>query len=185
VTFGVFEKADVTTRELNGIKLPLPGEHNIYNALAAVAVARLLRIDRARIKQGLESVRPAPHRMNVILRPDQTKIIDDCYNASPRSMTAALRVLAGMPGRKVAVLGDMLELGRSSRAAHRRIFGLAKRLGIDQIVTCGENWPAAARPEKNSPALIKKLRKIVKPHDIILVKGSRGMKLERVVAALS
>jgi UDP-N-acetylmuramoyl-tripeptide--D-alanyl-D-alanine ligase len=123
--------------------------------------------------------------MNVILRPDQTKIIDDCYNASPRSMTAALRVLAGMPGRKVAVLGDMLELGRSSRAAHRRIFGLAKRLGIDQIVTCGENWPAAARPEKNSPALIKKLRKIVKPHDIILVKGSRGMKLERVVAALS
>ncbi|MFA5113721.1 MAG: UDP-N-acetylmuramoyl-tripeptide--D-alanyl-D-alanine ligase [Candidatus Margulisiibacteriota bacterium] len=185
MTFGLLEKADVTTKELAGIKLPLPGEHNIYNALAAIAVARLLRVDRPAIRRGLERVRPAAHRMAVINLPDRTKIIDDTYNASPRSMTAALRVLAALDGRKIAVLGDMLELGRQSRPAHRRIIALARRLKVDKIFTFGRLWPAATGPEKTHRPLIRKLRKFIRPRDIILVKGSRGTRLETVVAALS
>lgn len=185
LAFGILEKADVTPSALAGTKLALPGEHNIYNALAAIAVAKLLRVNGRAIRRGLERVRPAAHRMAVINLPDRTKIIDDTYNASPRSMTAALRVLAALSGRKIAVLGDMLELGRQSRPAHRRIIALARRLKVDKIFTFGRLWPAATGPEKTHRPLIRKLRKFIRPRDIILVKGSRGTRLETVVAALS
>ena len=193
MTFGLLEKADVMPDALAGIKLALPGEHNIYNALAAIAVAKILRVDRQAIKRGLERARPAAHRMQTIILSDKTRIIDDCYNASPRSVTAALKVLASMKegrwtrdeGRTIAVLGDMLELGRHAKTAHRRVVVLARQLKIDKLFTFGRNWPRSAAPEKNRQQLIKRLRIFIRPRDIILVKGSRGMRLEAVVESLS
>jgi UDP-N-acetylmuramoyl-tripeptide--D-alanyl-D-alanine ligase len=183
-TFGIIEKADITPKDLNGIKLPVPGEHNIYNALAAVAAAKILKVKRRSIKKGLESFRLSSKRMEVITREDGAKIINDTYNASPQSMAAALKVLSAMrqaPGRRIAVLGDMLELGRSARPAHRRVLKLARKLGIDKLFPFGNLWPASYKSKK---PLIRNLKKFIRPRDIILVKGSRGMKMEEVVEAL-
>lgn len=184
-TFGLLEKADVTPRSLKGIKLSLPGEHNIYNALAALTVAQILKISKKTAKKALEHFHPISKRMEVINRPDRVKIINDTYNASPQSMTAALKVLAEIKkergGRTIAVLGDMLELGRHSRQAHRRVLTLTKELKIDKVFTIGEFWPSS---EKSKKLLIKKLRKFIRPRDIILVKGSRGLRLEEVADAL-
>jgi len=183
-TFGILEKADVTPAALKGIELPIPGEHNIYNALAAVAVARVLRLNRRQIKRGLEKFRPSHNRMEVINCGNGVKIINDTYNANPQAMTAALKTLAALEGRRVAVLGDMLELGRSARPAHRRLLKLAHELKIDRVFTFGRLWPRLSRPETNKKNLIKKLKKFIRPRDIILCKGSRGTRLEEVVDAL-
>lgn len=184
ITFGILEKADVMPKDLAGIKLPVPGEHMIMNALAAIAAARTLSIKKASIKKGLEKFQPSSRRMEVIVRPDGTRILNDTYNANPQSMAAALKVLAHFPGRKIAVLGDMLELGRSSKSAHRRIVKLTYDLKIDKLFTLGKLWPKAAAPEKNRKTLTKKLKKFIRPRDIILVKGSRGMKMENLVAGI-
>ena len=181
INFGILEKANVSPKALTGIKLPLPGEHNVYNALAAIAVAKILKINRRAVKKGLESFRPSGQRMETISQPDGTKIIDDTYNANPQSMAAALKTLAGIEGRKVAVLGDMLELGKSAKSAHKKIIQLAPHLKINKIFTFGRLWP---KTNMNKKLLIKKLKKFIRPRDIILVKGSRGMKMEAVVEAL-
>jgi len=186
MTFGIIEKSDITPKELEGIKLPLPGEHNIYNALAAIAVARILGLKKASIKKGLESFRPSSKRMDIINLPDGTKIINDTYNANPQSMAAALRVLAALKGRKIAVLGDMLELGRATSSAHEKIGNLARKLGIDVLVSIGrfsQKMKGDFHYASNPPA-IKKLRSIVRPGDQVLVKASRSMRLEEVVEAL-
>jgi len=184
MTFGIIEKADVTPKDLNGIKLPLPGEHNIYNALAAIAVAKIIKIKKSSIKKGLEHFHPSSQRMEVINKNDGTKIINDTYNASPQSMSALLKTIAAMEGRKIAVLGDMLELGRSSINAHRKIINLSRQLKIDKVLTFGQLWPASSHPFKNKQELEKYLKNFIRPRDIILVKGSRGMKMEEVVEAL-
>ncbi len=183
-TFGIIEKADVTPKDLEGIRLPVPGEHNIYNALAAIAVAKILKVKKASIKKGLETFRPSSQRMEIINRSDGVKIINDTYNANPQSMAAALKVLSAMSyvrGRRIAVLGDMLELGEKAKAAHRRILSLSRDLKIEKVYTYGNLWPGSFRDKKR---LIKNLKQIIRPRDIILVKGSRGMKMEEVVEAL-
>jgi len=184
ITFGILEKADVTPKDLAGIKLPVPGEHMISNALAAIAAAKALRIRRSSIKAGLEKFKPSSKRMEVIIRPDGTKILNDTYNANPQSMAAALKVLAHLPGRKIAVLGDMLELGSISKAAHHRIVKLSHDLKIDKLFTLGRLWPKSSAPENDQKTLKKKLKKFIRPRDIILVKGSRGLKMENLVAGI-
>ena len=184
MSFGIIEKADVTPKDLEGIELPIPGEHNIYNALAAIAVAKILKIKKESIKKGLEIFHPSSKRMEVINLKDKTKIINDAYNANPQSMKAALKTIAGMKGRKIAVLGDMLELGKASSAAHNKIFRLTKELKIDKVFAFGDLWPVSAKPEKDKKKLIKYLKKFIRPRDIILVKGSRGMKMEEVVESI-
>jgi UDP-N-acetylmuramoyl-tripeptide--D-alanyl-D-alanine ligase len=181
VTFGILENADVSPKMLKGIELPIPGEHNIYNALAAVAAARILKVKPSSIKRGLESFRPSSKRMEVINRKDGVKIINDTYNANPQSMAAALKTLASLEGRKIAVLGEMLELGRAARPAHRRVLKLCRDLKVDRVFTYGDLWPGSF---KNKNLLIKILKKTIRPHDIILIKGSRGMRMEEVVEAL-
>jgi UDP-N-acetylmuramoyl-tripeptide--D-alanyl-D-alanine ligase len=186
-TFGILEMADIGPAELEGIALPIPGEHNIYNALAAVAVAKILKLKSSSIKGGLEAFHPSGKRMEVINCENGTKIINDTYNANPQSMAAALKTLRAIErpyGRRIAVLGDMLELGRSARPAHRRLVRLARELKIDKVFAFGNLWPKLARPEKNKKTLIKKLKKFILPRDIILVKGSRGTKMEEVADAL-
>lgn len=194
ITFGILEKADVTPKDLDGIRLPIPGEHNIYNALAAIAVAKILKIKRSSIKKGLEKFRPSSRRMEIINRSDGVKIINDTYNANPQSMKAALKVLSHLSPvvsrpssfipRRIAVLGDMLELGRRAKSAHQRILRFARDSKIDKVFTYGNLWPKSAAAWKNKKSLIKNLKKIIRPRDIILVKGSRGMKMEEVVDAL-
>ncbi|MFC1637578.1 UDP-N-acetylmuramoyl-tripeptide--D-alanyl-D-alanine ligase [Candidatus Margulisiibacteriota bacterium] len=186
VTFGIIEKARITPKDLKGIKLPIAGEHNIYNAMAALAAARTLGIKKASIKKGLEAFRPSSQRMDVINFKDGTKIINDTYNANPQSMAAALKVLACLEGRKIAVLGDMFELGTSARSAHDRIGKLSKKLGIDILISIGELSRSMRSdhhfPDK--PAAIKMIKKIMRPGDQLLVKASRGMRLEEVVEAI-
>ena len=187
VTFGIIEKADVTPKDLKGIKLPLPGEHIIYNALAAIAVAKIMRLKKSSIKKGLESVMLSSKRMEIINRDDGIKIINDTYNANPQSMTAALKVLASLEGRKIAVLGDMLELGKKSSSAHKRIGKLAKELGVDILISVGKlskEMKANFHFSTNKLA-VQKLKKLVKGGDRVLIKGSRGMKMEEVSYALS
>ncbi|MDD4179854.1 MAG: UDP-N-acetylmuramoyl-tripeptide--D-alanyl-D-alanine ligase [Candidatus Margulisbacteria bacterium] len=187
MTFGIIEKADITPKELKGIELPIPGEHNIYNALAAVAVAKILKLKKEQIKRGLEKFKPSSKRMEVINRKDRVKIINDTYNASPQSMRAALRLMEAIGCdncRKIAVLGDMLELGKTAKAAHQKIVRLAKELKVDKVFAFGQLWPKNITAEKSKKVLIKKLKKFIRPRDIILVKGSRGMRMEEVVDAL-
>jgi len=161
--------------------LPLPGRHNVYNALAAIKVAKLLKLKPASIARGLKKFKPSSKRMEFIERADGVKIINDSYNANPSSMKAALLVLASQPAdRRIAVLGDMLELGRKSKFYHQQTLNFAKKLGIDLIFTKGNEFSKAS----NLRSPISNLQKTVRPGDVILVKGSRGMKMEEVVDAL-
>lgn len=187
ITFGIIEKADVTPKDLKGIKLPLPGEHIIYNALAAIAAAKIMKLKRSSIKKGLENVILSSKRMEIINREDGVKIINDTYNANPQSMAAALKVLACLSGRKIAVLGDMFELGKRAKPAHKRIGKLTKELGIDIVVSVGKlsKEMKANFHFLNNKLTVKKLKKIIRSGDRVLVKGSRGMKMEEIAYALS
>lgn len=182
LTFGILEKSDITPKELEGINLPTPGQHNIYNALAAIAAARILKIGKKSIKKGLEIFTPSGKRMEVINCKNGIKVINDTYNANPQSMAASIEVLSDIPGRKIAVLGDMLELGPRSKTYHKKIAMLAKKLGIDIVLLFGDKWPDKSYSDKK--ILIKKLKTIIKPSDIILVKGSRGMRMEDIVSQI-
>jgi len=186
VTFGILKNAAVAPKALKGIRLPVPGEHNIYNALAAIAVAKILKAKKRSIKRGLESFRPSSKRMDVIIRRDRVKIINDTYNANPQSMAAALKVLASLEGRKIAVLGDMYELGKNSRRAHQRIGELSRKLGVQTLISIGKlsRDMRADHHFAAKPAAIRKLKQIIRAGDQVLVKASRGMKLEEVVEAI-
>jgi UDP-N-acetylmuramoyl-tripeptide--D-alanyl-D-alanine ligase len=187
ITFGITEKADVTAKDLKGIKLLIPGEHIIYDALAAIAAAKILKIKKKSIKKGLENVVLSDKRMDIINRKDGVKIINDTYNANPQSMTAALKVLTCLKGRKIAVLGDMFELGKSAKRSHQKIGKLAKDLGVDILFSVGKlsKEMKANFHYSNNRLAISKLKKIIKPGDRILVKGSRGMKMEEISFALA
>lgn len=186
VTFGILEKATITPKDLRGIELPLPGEHMIYDALAAIAAAKILKVKKASIKKGLELFHPSSNRWEVINRPDKVKIINDTYNANPQSMAAALKTLACLEGRKIAVLGDMFELGPRAEEAHKRIGRLARELKIDKLVAIGKlskYMRGDYRFAHPGPA-VKKIKDLIRPGDRVLVKASRGMHLEEVVEAL-
>lgn len=179
--------------------LPVPGVHNIYNALAAVTVGLELGVSPEAIREGLQLFRPEKMRMNVLHVDGGIRLIDDTYNASPQSVEAALGVLKdlGAGSRKIAVLGDMLELGDWSRKAHRHIGSVIYDNSIDYLVTLGEQakhvadgaTEAGMDPHDISSfydidELNKFLGTLVQKGDIILVKGSRGMKMEQIVEFL-
>lgn len=175
-------------------KIPLPGEHNVYNALAAIAVGRVWGVSFQAIQQGLLKFRPSKMRMDILELEQGVIVLNDAYNANPNSMKASLLVLAQRPGRKVAVLGDMLELGEYAEDAHREIGQYAYKSGIDLIFAKGDYAPqvaegaisAGATEEKvftfrNNQELAKRLIQLIQPNDTILIKGSRGMKMEEVL----
>ncbi len=129
----------VTERDTYHLTIPAPGEHMVYSASMAVAVGELLGLSREEIVRGVAQYEPSGSRMRVIRLPDERVILDDCYNASPQSVTAALEILAKTEcERKVAVLGDMGELGALAAQAHYNMGALAAMLGIDLIVAIGE-----------------------------------------------
>ena len=216
VSFGFSPKADVRAEEVaptgrNGtqFRLVLPGrarrtlvriaaqgEHNVLNALTAAAVGTALELPGAAIASGLAKFRPAAMRSQVEVR-HGVRIIVDCYNANPASARAAVRLLAQGPakGRRIAVLGDMLELGPTAADLHAEVGGFVAAEGIDLLIASGELARSLARGARDAgmksvqavadaPAAATALLKTVRPGDVVLVKGSRGMRLERVVQAL-
>ena len=172
--------------------LPLIGRHNVYNSLAAVAVGIKLGLTAAEITAGLTSVSLTRMRQSIEKYGEYT-IINDAYNASPMSMAAAIDTLVEVADqRKVAVLGDMLELGRIAEEAHQRIGRKLAGQGIEIVITLGElskNIAQSAREYgvKNVISCVtheeveQALKRLLKPGDTILLKGSRGMRMEKVL----
>ncbi len=174
------------------LSLALPGRHNVANAAAATAAALAVGAAPEAIASGLESMRPLPGRLEPKAIDRDICIIDDTYNANPASLQAALEVLAGCPGRHWLVLGDMAELGDEAHAYHRQVAELARAHGVERLLTVGElsrlttvSFGEGARHHESTDALVAALEESLEPHTTVLVKGSRSMGMERVVAALT
>jgi len=179
-------------------RLSVPGLHNVYNALAAIAVGLHLRVPKSEIAQALAAYTGAKHRMQV-RRAGSITLLDDCYNANPSSMRAALTTLGSYPaqGRRIAVLGDMLELGPDSERMHSEVGGFLAEMGVDALYTFGTlsrhiNQGARDKGFSRQSALHfsdialmnSELASALKSGDVVLLKGSRGMRLERVYDSL-
>ncbi|MFZ5827055.1 MAG: UDP-N-acetylmuramoyl-tripeptide--D-alanyl-D-alanine ligase [Bacillota bacterium] len=172
--------------------LPAPGRHNLLNAMAAAAVGLSLGLSLNEIARGLAGFANAGNRMR-LLTLGGVRLIDDTYNAAPSSVKAALGVMreqAGASGRCIAVLGDMYELGALAEQAHREVGAEAARLA-DQVVAVGEmarliagEAGAKGRFFLRKGEAVDLLRGMLRPGDTVLVKGSRGMKMEEIVQAL-
>ncbi len=170
------------------IYLPLEGQHYIPDALAAIAVGLELGIRPENIQKGLSGFRTMEGRQEIFAHKGCT-IIKDCYNAGPESMEASLKVLGNRKGRKIAVLGDMLELGSHSGPAHEQVGRLCAQYA-DILLCYGKESEAMLRGAKGmtcamhfmeQQALAGKLLEIVQPGDVLLFKGSRGMKMETIL----
>ena len=173
------------------LRLPLPGKHNVMNALAACAAAQAAGADLAAIKHGLESLSPVAGRFNVHTLPGDITLIDDTYNANPESLQAALDVLTLSDDDSWLVLGDMGELGATAAELHAAAGRQARAAGITRLYGLGElaqqavaafDGPGGAFSTMDE--LLHALRTDLSGPLHILVKGSRSMRMERVVAAL-
>jgi UDP-N-acetylmuramoyl-tripeptide--D-alanyl-D-alanine ligase len=175
--------------------IPSLGRLSVHNALAAAAVGHAAAIDGPDIVRALAAGWAAPHR-GAVHAVGRVTLIDDAYNASPRSMVAALDMLAGLPGRRVAVLGEMLELGKGAVVGHRDV-GVAAAATVDLLVVVGQAArgiaagardagldPARVLEPRDREAAVDLLHKRLQPGDVVLVKASRGAELDRLVVAL-
>lgn len=174
------------------VRLPVQGRHNVRNALAAAACAHALAIEPDAIVRGLESFVPPPGRLALSSTPDGATLIDDSYNANPDSVLAAIEVLAARSGRRVLVLGDMGETGAQGPAFHREIGMQARASGIDCLHALGPASREAAvafgpgaTHHGDVDELIAVCRSLGGADTTILVKGSRFMRMERIVQALA
>ncbi|MDV6344986.1 UDP-N-acetylmuramoyl-tripeptide--D-alanyl-D-alanine ligase [Nitrosomonas sp. Is37] len=173
------------------IRLQVPGQHNIYNALAAAATAVAVGIDKQTIAAGLQAFRGVQGRLQKKLGLHKATLIDDTYNANPESMRAALAVLANEPGKKVLILGDMGELGPNAADFHHQIGVEASHVGIDELLTLGNlskhaavGFGRCARHFSSMDALLVEAEKLLDINVSMLVKGSRFMQMERVIRQL-
>jgi UDP-N-acetylmuramoyl-tripeptide--D-alanyl-D-alanine ligase len=176
------------------ISVPLRGAHQVHNAAQAVAVALHLGVPAADVVAGLAAAEGSRWRMELERSADGVVVLNDAYNANPASMAAAVRALAHLPvgGRRIAVLGDMRELGDHADDAHREIGALLGELRIDELIGVGKGGAAiaAAAPAVTStvvddaPGALGVLRDHARPGDAVLVKASRAIGLEVVAAAL-
>lgn len=176
------------------VEMSLEGRHYVNDALSAIAVALKLMVPVQRISEGLAHFRNISGRQEIFQAGEYT-IIKDCYNAGPESMEAALNVLGNKPGRRVAVLGDMLELGDCTQAEHYKIGRIAAEKA-DMVFAYGphadrvrDGTITGGMPDDKGMAfetqeeLVKALRNAVRPGDVLLFKASRGMHLERALDA--
>ncbi|MEY3407058.1 MAG: hypothetical protein RL038_119 [Actinomycetota bacterium] len=186
--------------ESSRLELQLAGEHQAMNAAAVVAVTQSLDLDFAKVVDALAKAEPTSSmRMQVVDLPNGITIINDAYNANPESMRAGLKALKAMAkGRRTwAVLGEMRELGQLKVEAHDEIGRLCVRLDINRLVAVGEagkilqigaaqegSWGNEAQWEPDVPSVIAKLKKELQPGDIVYIKASRAIGLERVAEAL-
>ena len=174
------------------VELALEGYHYVHDALAAIAVGLYLGVDQEDIRKSMSQFRNMAGRQEIYQEKGYT-IIRDCYNAGPESMAAALNVLGKQPGRRVAVLGDMLELGVCTQAEHYKVGRIAAEKA-DILLTYGENSvrilngaltggmsQKVARSFTDRQRLVEVLKQLAKPGDVILFKGSRGMRMELIL----
>jgi len=209
LSFGLSENADIRadqietgkgqthfTMHLLGttieVTLPLAGVHNVRNACAAAAVATALDVPAETIKAALESVNPLAGRLAPMQGYAGATIYDDSYNANPLSVIAAAEFLTSLEGVSWLVLGDMFELGDDAARIHHDVGASIKNAGVDRLLTFGElsanaceSFGDAAMPYDSLDALISDLMSGLNEEVNLLVKGSRGMRMERVVDALS
>ncbi len=176
------------------VEIPLPGSHMVYNALAAAAVGNCLGLTKEEIKEGIAQVEAVGGRSHVIALSERT-IIDDCYNANPVSMKAAIDLLTMALGRKVAILGDMFELGLNEKELHADVGAYAAEKKIDVLICVGNlsknMYTSACKTStgevyyfETRDEMISALDGILKPGDNVLVKASHGMHFENVVEVL-
>lgn len=209
LTFGIKANADVTAKNIKtmrdgseafdlfvndeqvSIELPLVGEHNVMNALAAAAAAKALGISLEDIQKGLAQVSAEKSRLVVHEGFAGARIIDDSYNANPTSVRAAIEILAKQSGRSILVLGDMLEMGDESSQLHRELGELAKAARIDQLYCYGnetKNTAAGfgydAKHFSDHDSLISSLKNHLDNDVTVLVKGSNSMQMSKVAKAL-
>jgi UDP-N-acetylmuramoyl-tripeptide--D-alanyl-D-alanine ligase len=208
ISFGVENEATITASDVEAyaggsrftlrlpgqdlaITLPLPGAHNVLNACAAAAVAYGLQTDARDIKKGLESVTPVAGRLQPITGVAGASLYDDSYNANPASVMAAAKFLAEKDGESFLVLGDMGELGSDEVILHSDVGHAAKRVGVNHLLATGElsRHTVAAFGDggewyENVDALLAALTGVLTGQSSVLVKGSRSMRMERVVDGL-
>ncbi len=218
VTYGLSGKADIRGKDLkvdtNGhlsfkivykdesvlLKLPFLGRYNVYNALAAASVAIKIGLSLDDVKKGLEDCKVTEMRMQVFTNSKGVTVINDAYNANPDSMRASLESLKDIKRKKrrLAVLGDMAELGEISSKLHEEVGALVKKNDIDLLFTVGEKAKQIAHGATkrgmdaknifvcdNLKDAEEKVKKIIKSGDVILVKGSRVMMLEELVHSIN
>lgn len=174
------------------IKLPLPGRHNVMNALAAISAAIVIDVSLEDIKSGLEKMHAVPGRLQLKKGVNQSQIIDDTYNANPASAQVALDVLCNFDGQHFLALGDMGELGSNEEEFHRKLGKQARQQGVNRLYTIG-SLAAFAASEFGEPAysfdahaaMIDALKEDLQTDATLLVKGSRRMHMELVVDALT
>lgn len=214
VSFGTDERCEIRAGDIRmdregthfvvndryAFQLPLLGRHNVNNALAAIATGWVCGVSMQEMQSALRDVEPAPHRLEY-RQFGGIGVIDDSYNANPASMCAALRTLAAFPcrGQRVAVLGDMLELGAHSERLHREVGAFATTLAPDLVITVGahanliadaleEHFEQAGRGAvwrcKDAPDAAAELLRELQEGDVVLLKGSHGVNLSRVTQAL-
>ena len=174
------------------VELRALGRHNVLNALAAAAASLAAGLPLTAIKAGLEAFRPVGGRLQVKVGLHGVRLIDDSYNANPDSLRAAIDVLANLPGRRILVIGDMGEVGKAGERFQAEIGAYAQQKGIDVLYALGRQAAHAAaafgrgaRQHLDAAALIAELRGELVPECTLLIKGSRFMRLERVVEALA
>ena len=216
ITFGLDPKAEVRAEQIvltpqggrfrilfqgekAEVALPIPGEHNISNALGAAAAAFALGLSLEKIRPGLEGFTLPEHRLQVKKGPKGIQLIDDSYNANPASLKAALNTFQSLREGKRGglVLGDMLELGAQASEAHREIGRIIGEMGVNYLLTLGplsqdllsEALKGGRPPHKAFGAesheeIINELLNLIREGDVILIKGSHGMDMETVVRAL-
>ena len=206
--FGLLRRADVganTDPDLNRgggfrlllpgasteVALPLPGRHNVMNALAASTLALALGVPAATIRAGLEAAPAVAGRLVRRVHGSGAVVIDDSYNANPGSFAAAVATLAAEPGERVLVMGDMAELGSDAARLHGEIGTLARRSGIERLHAVGplsaaavEAFGRGAHHHAGQDALVQALQDELRGGVVLLVKGSRSSAMERVVHAL-
>ena len=180
------------------VKVPLLGRHSVHTVLRATAVGLVEGLTWQEIMEGLKGVEPSDQlRLVAVEGPEGSTILDDTYNASPASTIAALNLLEELEGRKIAVLGDMLELGAYERAGHEKV-GMRALEVADVLITVGSlgriigetahRWgmkPEAVHILEDNQQAVCVLEDMVEGDDVILVKGSRALKMEEIVDALA
>ena len=174
------------------VSLSAAGIHNVRNALAAIACSLAIGVHRAAIVHGLESFSPVAGRLQRKAAQNGALVIDDTYNANPDSVRAAIDVLAQSPAPRVLVLGDMGEVGSEGRQFHTEVGAYARGRGIEHLFTLGElaahasqAFGTRAKHFNNIDELNQAVEKIITPQATVLIKGSRFMKMERVVQHLT
>lgn len=214
-TFGIINDSDFMAEEIllneNGssficesesgkiqIEVPVAGEHYIYNALCAVAVGKRLNLSEQQIIEGIKSVEIAKKRMEIVSLKENIMLVNDTYNASLESIKEALKYIKSLhKGRKIAVLGDVLELGDFSEKVHEKIGEEVVKQNIDMLICCGESSKNICRValekgmakekiyyENNIKNVLKRIREKMEKDDVILLKASNGMKFSDIATEL-